>query len=227
MEVVSYIHTAHYLLGIQIDAAINSGNSGGPAIMDNKVIGIAFQNMPLSTFIIFLKFRAMRSDILQFLKTYTKYQSDAENVGYIIPTPIIEHFLGDIDRFGEFRGFCFIGIAYQSLLDTKSIHRFFGLPEDKTGILVTKVFDYSVSQGIIQKYDIITHIDGKQIFNDGSTKFRENETIAMEHLIALKYDNECMDVTVWRDKQEIQLKGIKLSVPNNSKNNSFSTDTSI
>ena len=144
--------------------------------------------------------------------------SDAENVGYIIPTPIIDHFLGDIERFGEYRGFCFIGIAYQSLLDTKSIHRFFGLPEDKTGILVTNVFDYSVTQGIVKKHDIITHIDGNQIMNDGTTKFRENETIAMEHLIAMKYDNDCIDITVWRNNQEIQLKDIKLCISSDGKN---------
>lgn len=139
-------------------------------------------------------------------------------MGFIIPTPIIEHFLGDIERFGEFRGFCFIGIAYQSLLDTKSIHRFFGLPQDKTGILVTNVFDYSVTQGIIQKHDIITHIDGNEIMNDGSTKFRDNETIAMEHLIAMKYDKECIDITVWRNNEEIQLKDIKLCVASTGNN---------
>ena len=97
-------------------------------------------------------------------------------------------------------------------MDTKSIHRFFGLPEDKTGILITNVFDYSVSKGILKKHDIITHIDGNQIMNDGTTKFRENETIAMEHLISLKYDQETIDITIWRDKQEIQLKDIKLSI---------------
>ena len=31
IEVTSYVHGAMELLGIQIDAAINSGNSGGPA----------------------------------------------------------------------------------------------------------------------------------------------------------------------------------------------------
>ena len=41
---------------LQIDAAINSGNSGGPALQDDKVIGIAFETL-----------------------------DNAENIGYIIP----------------------------------------------------------------------------------------------------------------------------------------------
>lgn len=40
----------------QIDAAINSGNSGGPALQDDRVIGIAFETL-----------------------------DNAENIGYIIP----------------------------------------------------------------------------------------------------------------------------------------------
>ena len=43
----------------QIDAAINSGNSGGPALQDDKVIGIAFETL-----------------------------DHAENIGYIIPVSI-------------------------------------------------------------------------------------------------------------------------------------------
>ena len=41
---------------LQIDAAINSGNSGGPALKDDKLIGIAFETL-----------------------------DNAENIGYIIP----------------------------------------------------------------------------------------------------------------------------------------------
>jgi len=54
-------------LRIQIDAAINAGNSGGPAIVDGKIIGLAFSHL-----------------------------TSAQNIGYIIPWEEIELFLKDV-----------------------------------------------------------------------------------------------------------------------------------
>ncbi len=54
-------------LRIQIDAAINSGNSGGPAVAGDKMIGLAFSRL-----------------------------GGAQNIGYIIPNEEIDLFLADI-----------------------------------------------------------------------------------------------------------------------------------
>ena len=51
-------------LVVQIDAAINPGNSGGPVLQDGKVVGVAFQGL-----------------------------RQADNTGYMIPTPVIRRFL--------------------------------------------------------------------------------------------------------------------------------------
>ena len=53
-------------LAIQTNAAINPGNSGGPVLQNGKVVGIAFQG----------------------------YSGDvAQNVGYMIPVPVVRRFL--------------------------------------------------------------------------------------------------------------------------------------
>lgn len=45
VEPREYSHSSTELLAIQIDAAINSGNSGGPVIMGDKVAGVAFESL--------------------------------------------------------------------------------------------------------------------------------------------------------------------------------------
>lgn len=69
----------HFLLSFpQIDAAINSGNSGGPAFSDKgKCVGIAFQSLK---------------------------HEDVENIGYVIPTPVIMHFIKDYETNGAYTG---------------------------------------------------------------------------------------------------------------------------
>lgn len=61
-------------LRIQIDAAINHGNSGGPAMVGDKVVGLAFS-----------------------------FLGGAQNIGYIIPTEEIELMLGGV-KSGGYKG---------------------------------------------------------------------------------------------------------------------------
>lgn len=67
IEFVPYNHGVSGLR-IQIDAAINAGNSGGPALVGNRMIGLAFSRLG----------------------------GGAENIGYIIPSEEIELFLRDL-----------------------------------------------------------------------------------------------------------------------------------
>lgn len=80
-----YAHSRERFLAIQIDAAVNPGNSGGPAISDGKIVGVVMQQI-------------------------TKSQS----IGYLVPTEIVKHFLKDIDD-GVYDGFGHLGFATQKM----------------------------------------------------------------------------------------------------------------
>lgn len=66
-EITSYSYSMLSNLTYQVDAAINSGNSGGAVFSSGKLIGIAFQA-----------------------------SENLENTGYVIPIPVINQFFVDI-----------------------------------------------------------------------------------------------------------------------------------
>lgn len=86
-EVGSYCHSGIKLYHQQTDAAVNPGNSGGPALQENKVVGVAFQ-----------------------------IDAGGDGLNYIIPKVILEHFLKDYLHHNNF-GFPHISIACQSLIN--------------------------------------------------------------------------------------------------------------
>ena len=80
-----YAHSRDIFLSIQIDAAVNPGSSGGPAISDGKIVGVVMQQM-----------------------------SRSQSIGYIVPIDIINHFLEDV-KDGKYDGFAHIGITTQMM----------------------------------------------------------------------------------------------------------------
>ncbi len=73
VEYSGYYHEAAGVR-IQVDAALNPGNSGGPALVDGKVIGVVFSRVP-----------------------------EGDNIGFVIPTEEVERFLADVSD-GTYEG---------------------------------------------------------------------------------------------------------------------------
>jgi len=174
VEVAQYVHAASHLMAIQIDAAINPGNSGGPALQDDKVVGVAFQNLP-----------------------------GAENIGYIIPTPVVRHFLSEVAHHGSYQGYCSLGIMCQNL-ENPQLRSALGMPASSTGVLVNTVQATSRAAALLKKGDVLLEFDGVPIANDGTVSLRHRERIYFSSLITTKPTNSDTSVKVLRSREVVQ-----------------------
>lgn len=157
IEVTTYSHGATELLGVQIDAAINSGNSGGPVFEDSgQCVGIAFQSYA---------------------------GSDVENIGWIIPTPVILHFLDDYLRNGAFTAFPVLGIKWQRM-ESQALRSSFGMRADQKGVLVRSVSPTSKAACVLKPGDILQRFDGVEIACDGTVPFLSGGKVRLQYRIS-------------------------------------------
>jgi len=81
----TYAHSGEAFLAVQVDAAVNPGNSGGPALSDGKIVGV----------------------VMQLIST-------SQNIGYLVPVNMVKHFIEDM-RDGKYDGFADLGLGTQKL----------------------------------------------------------------------------------------------------------------
>jgi len=173
-----YVHSGKYLLAIQIDAPINSGNSGGPAISEGNIVGVVMQSM-----------------------------SKSQSIGYLVPATMINHFLKDIED-GQNDGFANLGIATQKIEST-TLREMYGMDENSTGQLVINTVYNSSAKDILKAGDIITHIDGHVINNDGTVSFRYHQFTSYKYFIDLHQMGDVVELDIIRAQKPLKVK-IKL-----------------
>lgn len=168
IEVIPYAQSANQLLGIQIDAAINPGNSGGPVLKDGKLAGIAMQMI-----------------------------SDSQNIGYMIPIPVVDHFLKDIGD-NDYAGFPFLGIEYNTT-ENPALRQYYGLSKDDGGVVIAHVLPFTPADGVLKIDDILLAIDAVPIAQDATFLFRGNERLSFSYLVHSKQVGDRSKIKVLRD----------------------------
>jgi len=162
-----YTHsTVDSHLIMQVDAAINPGNSGGPVLFNNKVVAIAFQGI-----------------------------MGAQNLGYTIPLPVIEHFLKDIED-GTYDGYPELGVDHIET-SNPALRADLHIPSESTGIAVMFVDPFGAAAGLVKPGDVLLSIDGHPIAEDGSVCL-DNNNVEYSEFIERKQCTETITLAVWR-----------------------------
>ena len=171
VQMGSYSHTqADAHLVIQTDAAINPGNSGGPVMQNGKVVGVAFQGM-----------------------------READNIGYMIPTTVIRHFLKDI-KDGKYDGFGSLGFSFFPGLHNPGYAEFLNVPPSRQGVVVLSTMMHSSVENIFERNVVSTRIDDYDIDNDGMVTIY-GLTLHLSEIIEQKQIGETVDITFYRNGQ--------------------------
>ena len=176
-----YAHSMLDLLAVQIDAAINPGSSGGPVLVDDKIIGVA----------------------MQFL-------GNSENIGYMVPVPVINHFLTDL-KDGHYDGFPEDGMYCQTM-DNDSLRKMYGMQSNQSGCLVYRVIPGSPADGLVEPGDVVMQIDGHRVADDGTVEFRPKERTSLNYYVQAHQLGDEMELNILRQGRDKLMK-LKLNLP--------------
>jgi S1-C subfamily serine protease len=154
-------------LVIQTDAAINPGNSGGPVVQEGSVVGVAFQGL-----------------------------RQADNIGYMIPTTVIRHFLADIQD-GTYDGYASLGFSIFRGLHNPSYRDYLMVPAGQEGVVVTRTLLKSSAASILAAGDVVTKIGDHDVDNEGMIRIHDLR-LDMSEAVEQKQMGESIAITFYR-----------------------------
>jgi len=175
IEHINYSYSGAFLLACQIDASINTGNSGGPVIFENEIVGVAFQGMNFNY----------------------------ENIGYMVPSPVIRQFLKDAED-GVINGVPDLGITMQRL-ESPFLREYFQLTEKENGALVNRVLPGSPAEGLLQSEDVILSVQGYDVAYDGTIEFRKGQRTYFGYILQNRQIGDVADFAIKRGGRNLSV----------------------
>lgn len=170
IEVGTYAHSRERLLIAQIDAPINSGNSGGPVVRDSAIVGISLQML-----------------------------EQAESVGYMVPAPVVRHFLDDVAD-GGYDGFPRLGARFQPL-ESPALRQSLGLGPHQGGAMVTRVDFGSPAHGVLERGDVVVAIGGHPVAGDVTVAMPGAGRVWLEAVASSRQVRTRLGLAILRDGQ--------------------------
>jgi len=167
VEVGEYTHSRDRLLLAQIDAPINPGSSGGPVLAEGAIVGIASQTL-----------------------------EKAQSVGYMVPVPVIRHFLTDIED-GRYDGFPTLGVELQGLQNPAQ-REALSMNASQSGALVTRIDDGGPAAQQLKPLDVILAVEGLPVAGDLTVALPDLGRVAFEAAYESKQLGEKVRLSILR-----------------------------
>ncbi len=184
IDTIPYSHPRNQNhLSIQVDAAINPGNSGGPVLMGDKVIGVAFQGL-----------------------------LDANSTGYVIPLPVIERFLKDVQD-GRYDGYVDLGVTFLPL-ENAGMRKHYNVQDGAVGALVSDVVAGGTCDGVLKPGDIVLAVNGHSVDNSAMIEL-DGERVSLKELAERAFNGDKLHFTILRDGKQQEAEAALKALPAN------------
>jgi S1-C subfamily serine protease len=121
----------------------------------------------------------------------------AQSVAYMVPSPVIDRVLEDLVD-GKIDGIPSLGVRWQPV-ENAGLRQKYGLPPDRTGVLVQWVTPGGSSQGYLQRGDVLLGIEGHPISGSGTVEFRPHERTRLEWYVDEARKGSAITIEVLRE----------------------------
>jgi len=168
IEMGHYAHSGSVLLTSQIDAPVNYGSSGGPVILEGRVVGVVYGGSVCG-----------------------------QNIGYMIPVPVVRHFLQEAEM-GGYLGFPQFPLTTQ-VIHNSAMRQYLGLKDNTGGLLVTHVPEDHFLHDVVRAGDILVGVDGHDIDCSGYIYYqKEKLALPFRYAVIMKYFGDLIELDVLR-----------------------------
>lgn len=158
------------------NSAVDPGNEGAPVFSKGKLVGIPFNS-----------------------------SGKPDKTGSLIPVNVIQRFFRAIANGRHYDGFPEMGFATQELKNP-ALRAAYQVPDNVSGVIVSKVVYQSSADGLLQEGDVLTQVDGHDVDNEGNINLPKIGRLSVSYLECNYIPGESMNLQILRSGKSMSLK---------------------